>query len=51
MAYNFEKKTCDKCGSSEGLRLSFDGGALCTKCHKEKLLASILDRPLKREGE
>jgi hypothetical protein len=47
--YDFDKTKCDNCPSSEGLRLSTDGGALCGRCHREKLLTTLLDRPLKCE--
>lgn len=40
--YNFDKKTCDKCGSGEDLFLSIDGGVLCGACHKEDQLKDLI---------
>lgn len=56
MAYNFKKKTCDKCGAKENkqsnyyqlrpeesFRLGFNGEVWCAKCHKEKELESLFN--------
>ena len=51
MAYDFDKKTCDECKAKKtgnetietSFRLSYDGGVLCARCHKEKKLKELFE--------
>lgn len=48
MSYNYDKNTCDLCGSKKendkkGFILSWNGGVLCSVCEKEQALTELFN--------